>query len=156
METIGIDHFHGYTKDVDGLARFFKEMFGLKAITWQRDHFGARGCIVTPANSPTLEFLEPTDPNGAIARLMESRNEGISVVDFRVQNFEEAIAEMESRGIKLIGRIEVGRVKQAWFESKNTFGMQIELSEYPGDDIFAAARMPGGEKAVICDDEFSL
>jgi len=57
-----------------------------------------------------------------------------------VPNIKEAIAELESWGIKMVGPVhETGSVKQAWFDPTNTFGAQIELCEYPGDDLAVAA-----------------
>ena len=146
MKVEKLDHFHAYAKDVDAVARLFADLFGKESVTWEHDQLGARGCFVP---SLQVEFLQPTDPNGEIARVIGTREEGMLCVNFKVPNIEEAIAEMESRGIKLIRLFQIGQVKQAWFESKNTFGVQIELGEYPGDDIAAAAVMPGPQQVVV-------
>jgi peroxiredoxin len=71
--------------------------------------------------------------------MIKLKGEGIGCVSLKVPDIEEAITELESLGVKMIFKVEVGQVKEAWFEATNTFGVQIELCEYPGDDIVAAS-----------------
>jgi len=46
---------------------------------------------------------------------------------------------MESKGIKVLASMQVGKLKEAAFDSAKTFGVMIELCEYPGDDITLAS-----------------
>ncbi len=134
MKVEKIDHLHAYAKDVDAVCRLFTDLFGMKCRTMEFKEFGSRTCVVS-AGKTFIEFLQPTDPKGRVAKLVGSRPEGLLCVNFKVPNIDEGIAELESRGIKLTQRFDIGPIKQAWFDYSKTFGVQVELGEYPGDDI---------------------
>ena len=143
MRVQRIDHLHAYANDVDAVARLFSDLFGMTCDICEFGEWGLRTVVVrTGRDRRFIEFLQPTDPNGEVARFLGPRSEGLICVDFKVPDIDRATAELESRGIKQIHRSNIGKVKQAWFESKNTFGMQIELSEYPGDNIFVDSGIP--------------
>ncbi len=136
MKVEKIDHIHAYAKDLEGAVRLFTDLLGKEFLpVWESDDFGTRAAF----HPLGFEFLQPTDPNGPVAQTIGPREEGILFVCFKVPDIEEAIAEMEWRGIKMIHQYQVGKLKEALFESTNTFGVQIELCEYPGDDITAAS-----------------
>ncbi len=136
MKVERIDHIHAYAKDANAAAQLFGELFGSEfAPPWESDEWGVRARF----HPLGFEFLQPTDPNGLVAQTLADRQEGILCISLKVPNMDEAIAEMESRGIKLIHLFQVGQNKEALFDSTNTFGVQIELCEYPGDDIVKAS-----------------
>jgi methylmalonyl-CoA/ethylmalonyl-CoA epimerase len=136
MKVERIDHFHAYAKNVDAAAKLFGELFGTAFDPpWVSDEWGCK----VRFHRLGFEFIQPTDPNGLIAQALADRKEGIICISLKVPNMEEAIAEMESRGIKLLHMFQVGQNKEATFDFTNTFGVQIELCEYPGDDIQAAS-----------------
>ncbi len=76
--------------------------------------------------------MESTAPDGPIAKYLEKRGEGIQHIAFRVENIEEALAELKEKGIRLIDekpRIGAGGAKIAFLHPKDTHGVLIELSE---------------------------
>jgi len=76
--------------------------------------------------------LESTAPDGPIAKYLEKRGEGIQHIAFRVDNLEEALAELKDKGIRLIDekpRQGAGGAKIAFLHPKSTHGVLIELSE---------------------------
>ena len=136
MKVERIDHIHAYAKDAEAAAKLFGELFGSEfGPPWESADWGVRA-LFHPLG---FEFLQPTDPNGVVAQALEGRGEGILCISLKVPNMDEAIAEMESRGIKLLNLFQVGQNKEATFDYTNTFGVQIELCEYPGDDIVKAS-----------------
>jgi methylmalonyl-CoA/ethylmalonyl-CoA epimerase len=79
-----------------------------------------------------VELLESTAPDGPIAKYLEKRGEGIQHIAFRVDNLEEALAELKDKGIRLIDekpRQGAGGAKIAFLHPKSTHGVLIELSE---------------------------
>ena len=136
MRVEKIDHIHVFVNDLDRAMRFFTDLLGKEfAPIWEGADFGVR----TAYNRLGFDFIQPTDRSGPAAKTIKLQEEGICCVSLKVPNIEEAIAELESRVVKMIHRVEVGQLKEAWFEATNTFGVQIELCEYPGDDIVAAS-----------------
>ena len=145
MQVERIDHLHAYCEDVDAVARLFSDLFGMKTRVCDYPQFGGRTIVARPPGSNRfIEWMQPIDPNGVMARLIGPRDEGLICVNFKVPDLEAAIKEMESRGINTVRRSELGsgRIKQAWFEYKDTFGIQIEMSQYSGDNMFTESGNP--------------
>lgn len=49
-----------------------------------------------------VELIQPTDPDGAIARFMAKRGEGMHHVAYRVPNIDDALARLTTAGVRLI------------------------------------------------------
>ena len=146
MKVEKIDHVHACVKDLDGAMGFFRDVLGVEfdPVIELSDSWGVRD-----VRGPTgLDLIEVTDPGGKIAKEMgHIFREGICGISLKVPDIKEAIAELESKGVKMVGPLsEFGAVRQAWFDSAKTFGVQIELCEYPGDDIAAAAGPQPGQE----------
>lgn len=60
--------------------------------------------ITYPAGAGWLELISPTDPDGAIARYMARRGEGLHHVAYRVADLRAALAKLEKAGVRLIDR----------------------------------------------------
>lgn len=69
--------------------RFAVESQGIEAITF-------------PCGDGFVELIAPTDPEGAIARFMDKRGAGVHHVAYRVDDIEEVLADLASRGVRLI------------------------------------------------------
>jgi methylmalonyl-CoA/ethylmalonyl-CoA epimerase len=69
--------------------RFAIESQGIEAITF---HCG----------DGFVELIQPTDPEGAIARYMAKRGEGTHHIAYRVDDIEAVLADLASRNIRLI------------------------------------------------------
>jgi len=85
-----------------------------------------------PVGESEIELLESTAPDGPVAKFIEKRGEGIQHVAFRVENIEEALEELKSKGIKLIDekpRIGAGGARIAFLHPKSTNGILVELCE---------------------------
>ena len=67
-----------------------------------------------------------------IARYLEKKGEGIQHVAFRVENLDEALAELKEKGIRLIDetpRKGAGGARIAFLHPKSTNGVLVELCE---------------------------
>jgi methylmalonyl-CoA/ethylmalonyl-CoA epimerase len=84
-----------------------------------------------PVGESRLELLEPTDPSSVIARFLEKRS-GLHHVCVLVDDLEEALAEMRSRGVPLLDaapRIGAGGCRVAFVHPKGASGVLLELKE---------------------------
>lgn len=77
-----------------------------------------------------LELIQSTSPEGVIAKFIKHWGEGLHAVSFKVPNLDEAIAELQAKGLRLVGRIDLGGIREAQFHPKDSFGVMIELCEY--------------------------
>jgi methylmalonyl-CoA/ethylmalonyl-CoA epimerase len=85
-----------------------------------------------PVGESEVELLESTAPDGPIAKFLEKKGPGIHHVAFRVENVEEALAELKEKGIRLIDekpRMGAGGAKIAFLHPKATNGILVELCE---------------------------
>jgi methylmalonyl-CoA/ethylmalonyl-CoA epimerase len=85
-----------------------------------------------PVGDSEIELLESTAPDGPVARYIEKNGEGIQHIALRVDNLEEALAELKARGVRLIDekpRYGAGGAKIAFIHPKATGGVLLELSE---------------------------
>jgi methylmalonyl-CoA/ethylmalonyl-CoA epimerase len=49
-----------------------------------------------------VELIQPTDPDGAIARFMAKRGEGMHHVAYRVPDIDDALTRLAAAGVRLI------------------------------------------------------
>ena len=85
-----------------------------------------------PVGESEVELLESTTPDGPVAKFLEKKGAGVHHVAFRVENIEEALAELKEKGIRLIDekpRKGAGGAKIAFLHPKATNGVLVELCE---------------------------
>jgi methylmalonyl-CoA/ethylmalonyl-CoA epimerase len=77
-----------------------------------------------------VELIQPLDPEGAIARFMQSRGEGFHHVAFEVPDLEAALADLRGRGAELIDerpRRGLGGHLVAFVHPRSALGVLTEL-----------------------------
>src|SRR3989339_2078821 len=132
MKILKIDHLGIAVNSINEGKSFWADVLGLK---FEGSETVAEQKVTTgffPVGESEIELLESTAPDGPVAKFIEKRGEGIQHVAFRVENIEEALEELKSKGIKLIDekpRIGAGGAKIAFLHPKSTSGILIELCE---------------------------
>ena len=77
-----------------------------------------------------IELLESTDPEGPIGIFIQKKGPGIHHIAFAVDNVNEALAEVKSKGIRLIdtqGRKGAEGLLIGFLHPKSTLGVLTEL-----------------------------
>ena len=132
MKVLKIDHLGIAVHSIEEAKKLFQETLGLK---FEGSETVAEQKVTTaffPVGDSEVELLESTAPDGPIAKYLEKRGEGIQHIAFRVENIEEALAELKEKGIRLIDekpRKGAGGAKIAFLHPKSTHGVLIEISE---------------------------
>ncbi len=88
-----------------------------------------------PVGDTEIELLESTDPDGPVGKFIAAKGPGFQHIAFRVDNIEEALAELKGRGVRLIDekpRYGAGGAKIAFIHPKATGGVLVELCERAG------------------------
>lgn len=83
-----------------------------------------------------FELLEPTDPDGPIARYLSKNRPGIHHICVEVEDIEAVLAAYREAGIRLIDetpRIGAGGKRIAFVHPKSTGGVLLELSQDMGE-----------------------
>ena len=132
MKILKIDHLGIAVNSIEEAKKLFQDTLGLE---FEGTETVAEQKVTTaffPVGDSEVELLESTAPDGPIAKYLEKRGEGIQHIAFRVENIEEAQAELKEKGIRLIDekpRMGAGGAKIAFLHPKATHGVLIELSE---------------------------
>jgi len=132
MKVLKIDHLGIAVNSIDEAKKLFHEILGLKFEGTETVEEQKVTTAFFPVGDSEVELLESTAPDGPIAKYLEKRGEGIQHIAFRVDNLEEALAELKEKGIRLIDekpRMGAGGAKIAFLHPKSTHGVLIELSE---------------------------
>jgi methylmalonyl-CoA/ethylmalonyl-CoA epimerase len=116
-----------YVKNLEESKAFFEGLLGIEfSKTFELSEAGVKN-IMDPLG---FELIAPTDPNSGAARAIEKRGEGFAMIGLKVTDLDEAITEMESKGVRMIGKLQRGSVKFAQFHPKDAYGIMLELIEY--------------------------
>jgi len=132
MKILKIDHLGIAVNGIDEGKTFWSDIMGLD---FAGSETVAEQKVTTgffPVGESEVELLESTAPDGPIAKYLEKKGPGIQHVAFRVENIEEALAELKDKGVKLIDqkpRIGAGGAKIAFLHPKATNGVLVELCE---------------------------
>lgn len=133
MKILKIDHVGVAVKDGNAALSLFEGLFGLEVQGSETVPEQKVRTIFLPVGETEVELLEATAPDSPITRFLEKQGEGLQHIAFRVENIEEALAELEANGVTLIDhkpRIGAGGKKIAFLHPRDTFGVLVELSEH--------------------------
>lgn len=127
-----IDHVGVAISDLDESLKFFKDALGLdleppEDIPSQRvrAHF-------LQAGEATVELVESTSPESPIAKFIARRGPGLHHLCLRVDDIVAALAELKSKGVKLIDetpRPGAHHSLVAFIHPSSTHGVLVELKQ---------------------------
>ena len=132
MKILKIDHLGIAVNSVDAGKQFWTDVLGLP---FEGTETVVEQKVTTaffPVGESEVELLATTAPDGPVAKFIEKKGEGIQHVAFRVENIEEALAELKAKGIRLIDekpRRGAGGARIAFLHPKATGGVLVELCE---------------------------
>ena len=111
-------------KDLEEAGKFFAGLFGIEFTGPNEIKEADIRHLASPIG---IQLVTPLTPDGPVAKALESRGEGLYMLRLMVSNLDEAIADMESHGVKLAGRFPSS--KAALFHPRDLHGVMIELME---------------------------
>jgi methylmalonyl-CoA/ethylmalonyl-CoA epimerase len=87
-------------KSLEKAKSFFQEVLGAQFVApFPEDDYMMGQFTI---GESMMELLEPVDPNGPVAKFLERKGEGVYAVNVQVEDLDEVIAELESRGLKIV------------------------------------------------------
>lgn len=158
-----LDHVGIAVKDLAAALEFYRDALGLhveasEEVTTQRvrAHF-------VPVGEATLELLEATAPDSAIARYIDHRGPGIHHITLRVDDIDAALAQLTARGVRLVdekARPGAEGARVAFIHPSAAHGVLVELKEAPlaTPRAFSVGthRLGALELTTLCDGFFHL
>jgi methylmalonyl-CoA/ethylmalonyl-CoA epimerase len=132
MKIKHIDHIGIAVKSIEQAGKFYTEYLGLKIKEIENIADQKVNVAFLPITDSEVELLESTHPDGPVARYIDARGEGVQHIAFRVENLEEALAELKGKGIRLIDekpRKGAGGALIAFIHPKETNGVLVEICQ---------------------------
>jgi len=132
FKILKLDHIGIAVKDLEQSKKFYTELLGMTAMGEETvEQQKVKVCFI-PCGDSEVELLESTSPEGPIAKYIEKNGEGIQHVALRVDNIENALADLKAKGVRLIDEVPrygAGGASIAFVHPKATGGILLELSE---------------------------
>ncbi len=125
-----IDHIGVAVSDLDEALKLYRDILGLKVE--KTEDFGGMKIAFIPIGDTEFELLQPTDPNGALAKFLEKRGEGIQHIALRVDDVAKSLEELKAKGLRVIDekpRPGAGGASIAFFHPKSTRGILLEICQ---------------------------
>ena len=132
MKVKHIDHIGIAVKSIEQAEKFYTEVLGLKIEDIENVADQKVNVAFIPITDSEVELLESTEPDGPVSKYIDARGEGVQHIAFRVENIEEALEELKSKGVRLIDqtpRNGAGGAKIAFIHPKETNGVLVEICE---------------------------
>jgi methylmalonyl-CoA/ethylmalonyl-CoA epimerase len=130
-----IHHVAYVVADIDAALERLGAPFGLRpALREVMADQGVEAALCGPAGA-AVELIRPLDADGAIARFLDARGEGLHHVAFEVDDLDAALADLRARGAELIDerpRHGLGGHRVAFVHPRSANGVLTELVEAEG------------------------
>lgn len=132
FNVLKVDHIGIAVKDLEQAKKFYTEVLGMTPQGEEVvDQQKVKVCFI-PCGDSEVELLESTAPDGPIAKFIEKNGEGVQHIALRVDNIEAALADLKTKGVRLIDetpRYGAGGASIAFVHPKATGGILLELSQ---------------------------
>jgi len=135
FKVLQVDHIGIGVNDLAATKEFYKNALGIQHLP-EDEVVEEQKVKVSffPCGDAELEFLETTTPDGPIGKFIEKNGgrDGIQHVALRVDNIENAIADLMAKGVRMIDekpRYGAGGSSIAFLHPKATGGVLLELCQ---------------------------
>ena len=127
-----IDHIAIAVKNLDEALQLYNNLFGVRPSKIETlPQQGVKAALLPIGDGGEIELLEPIDPQGGVAKFLETRGEGIHHICLEVDNVDKELDELARKGLQLIDK--QGRPglagKVGFLHPKSTKGVLIELAQ---------------------------
>ncbi len=132
MKIKHLDHIGIAVKSIEQAGKFYTDIMGLKIEDIETVEEQKVNVAFLPITDSEVELLESTEPDGPVAKFIDSKGEGVQHIAYRVENIEEALAELKEKGVRLIDqkpRKGAGGAMIAFIHPKETNGVLVELCQ---------------------------
>ena len=131
MTAYKIDHLGIAVESIDDALAVYR---ALGIVEQKREEVPGQKVVAAflPVGESRIELLEATSPDSPVAKFLAKRGEGIHHVCFAVPDLDAALADLASKGFRLIHAAGVpgaGGKRVAFLHPEAGRGVLIELSE---------------------------
>src|ERR1035437_945908 len=132
MKVTHIEHIGIAVKSLEESIAYYEGILGLKCYAVEEVKEQRVKTAFFMVGQTKLELLESTDPEGPVGKFLEKKGEGVHHIAFATSNLENALTEMDEKGVALIDkkpRKGAEGLDIAFLHPKSTHGVLTELCE---------------------------
>jgi methylmalonyl-CoA/ethylmalonyl-CoA epimerase len=127
----GINHVGIVVRNADEVVQFLRDTFGAEEVSRvEFPELQQISCIVRMGDG-FFELMEPTGPNGAAGKFLESKGGGLHHVSLLCDDVAATCEELEGKGLTVVGKMFDRPSKLAFVHPKSAKGILYELAETP-------------------------
>ncbi|MBI4287333.1 MAG: VOC family protein [Chloroflexi bacterium] len=131
---VAMTHVHHAVKNIDQALAMYDRLWGIRPIKRATTPLqGVSNAIVRVGRTNYVELIQPTDPQGLVAKHIEKRGEGLRSFCLTVNNYREAVKSLKAKGVDVFEASSAPgdiQVKSAWINPKHTRGLLVEICEH--------------------------
>ncbi|MBF6627748.1 MAG: methylmalonyl-CoA epimerase [Proteiniphilum sp.] len=134
MEITHIEHIGIAVRSIDEQLPYYEGVLGLKCYNIETVEDQKVKTAFFKVGQTKIELLEPTSDESTIAKFIEKRGEGIHHIAYATTDVNEALKEVEAKGVRLIdqqARAGAEGLRIAFLHPKTTGSVLTELCEHP-------------------------
>ena len=99
-----LNHVCKAVNDIEATLGFYKTTFGTGDTEIEDIEDQAVKAALVRVGGSQLEFIQPTDPEGGVAKFIERRGEGVHHICFEVENLQGTLDNLGESGVQLIDK----------------------------------------------------
>ena len=133
-----LDHVGIAVQDMQAAVAFYSEILGLDVQAPEEVQTERVRARAIPVGGASLELLEATAPDSAIARYVGRRGPGLHHVTLRVEDIRAALAHLTARGVRLINSVPRPGAEGslvAFIHPSAAHGVLVELKQRAAPDV---------------------
>ncbi|MDR0834869.1 MAG: methylmalonyl-CoA epimerase [Candidatus Symbiothrix sp.] len=130
MDISHIEHIGIAVKSIADSLPYYENVLGLKCYNIEEVADQKVKTAFFKVGQTKIELLEPTSEESTIAKFIENRGEGVHHIAFATSDVASALADVESKGVRLIDKAPRGGAEGleiAFLHPKSTGGVLTEL-----------------------------
>jgi len=132
MKATHIEHLGIAVKNLEESIEYYEGVLGFKCYAIEDVPDQKVKTAFFKVGQTKIELLESTDPQGPIGKFIEKKGEGIHHIAFAVENIDQALSEVQDKGIRLIDEVPrrgAEGLDIAFLHPKSTHGVLTEFCE---------------------------
>jgi methylmalonyl-CoA/ethylmalonyl-CoA epimerase len=124
-----INHIGIVVPDIENSLSFWRDALGLKLDHIEDVPVQKSVVAFLPSGESEIELVKPSSDDSGVAKFLRERGSGMHHLCFEVDNIEEMLSDLKSRGIRLINEtpIEMEGRRTAFIHPKSADGVLVEL-----------------------------
>lgn len=129
-----VDHIAIAVRNLQESRKKIEDLFGAKFIVEKVNPEGQYKVAIFQVGESTFSMLEPTSPEGFVAKHIERYGESPQHMGVEVDDLNKFIEHLHLQGVKTSGYTEIEGVrKEVLVGPKNPFGIILQVFEWLGE-----------------------